>query len=979
MKKLSLALILTAFVLVGTAPAQVTTGVGGTVTDESGAGLPGVAVGVRNADTGLARNTVSDEVGAYQVGGLPPGSYLLTAERDGFARYIGRVTTTVGQSVKFNLALKVKGVAEEISVVDSTPLLDRSKTETSNVVETRRIEGLPISGRNFLDLILVSTPAASLGRDTRGGGALLEPDSATGTAAAPRIAFGGQREYYALVQVDGVDNTQSVTGLTRAVPSEESVREFRVLNSNYSSEFGRALSGVINIITKSGTNDYHGSAYYFWMGDALKARSSLKARDADRLAQHQFGGSFGGPVVRNKTFLFGSYEGQQHEVSNQFSQLILNNLDAINRVKTAFGLTPERADLLRSNSYDQYFVKLDSHLTERTNLSLRYNLLDSGTRNFLGAAGRTASASSTARDSFLTDQSLAAHATSAFSATWVGEGQFQYARRSFRFPSRLNEPTFELPNLLTMGKSPSDIDAYRETRWQTAGSLSRLGGARQTKAGFDLNHLSDDVRWEIFFPARIIFPGLAGFLGLPPFNGPTPVAFQWSAPAAEHPGLDPDFTRSIPEEWDDSVDYGYGHSYHGFFVHEQWNARPRLALNYGLRYDFDRFPEGTFRGDYNNLQPRAGLAYSLSDKLVLRAGFGIYTGRRTTWSTLVPGAIYGLKAGDARAHALGDFFTLDAQIYNFILSGPPLAGPAMRELLATGRFPSTARARRTAVPIEADNRNPYSEQASLSLAYELGPNLTVTADYLYVHGLKLQGSRNVNAVRSGTSADGRPLFAGAHDPSFLFIQSAPNWGNSVYHGGTLSVAKRFSRRFGLNAGYNFSRTVDDVGSSHDIGAMPLYVERGLERAVSNQHVAHRFVSDFVAETPPRGPFRDFKFSAIFVAESPRYFTVYVGSDANLDGNPLNDRPGQLGRNTFRGDTYVSLDARLTRTFRLGERAGLALMVEGFNLLNTLNIKDFNTVYGSASLSAPPAAILGFGQPREVFEPRRIQLAAKLRF
>ena len=199
-------------------------------------------------------------------------------------------------------------------------------------------------------------------------------------------------------------------------------------------------------------------------------------------------------------------------------------------------------------------------------------------------------------------------------------------------------------------------------------------------------------------------------------------------------------------------DYGYGHSAHGFYTHDQWNVRPRLSLNYGLRYDFDRYPAGTFRGDYNNFQPRVGLSFGLTDKLALRAGFGIYTGRRTTWSTLVPGAIYGLRSGDARAHALGDFFTLDARIYNFILSGPPLAGPALQELVTTGRFPSAERARRTAVPIEADNRNPYSEQASLSLSYEVRPNLLLTADYVYVRGLKLQGSRNVNAVLRPASA-----------------------------------------------------------------------------------------------------------------------------------------------------------------------------------------------------------------------------------
>jgi outer membrane receptor for ferrienterochelin and colicin len=280
------------------------------------------------------------------------------------------------------------------------------------------------------------------GRENTGGGAFKEPDTGVGSAAAPRLTFGGQSELSTLILVDGVDNIQTFTGLPRVTPSQEAVQEFRVLNSTFRSEYGRALGGFVNIVTKSGGNRYNGSAYFFGMNDALNAKPILTGGNP-ALRQNQYGATLGGPLKKDKIFFFGNYEGQRRDESNKFSSVILNNLDAINVTKRFFGLTPEVNDLLRSNDYDGFLTKLDYKLTNNNDLSFRYNLLDSTTEGFLGGGGRASPASTTARNNRIFDQSFVVSETALPRKNVVNEFRVQVARRSFDFPSVLKEPDFD--------------------------------------------------------------------------------------------------------------------------------------------------------------------------------------------------------------------------------------------------------------------------------------------------------------------------------------------------------------------------------------------------------------------------------------------------------------------------------------------------------------------------------------------------------
>src|SRR5262249_5566405 len=235
------------------------------------------------------------------------------------------------------------------------------------------------------------------------------------------------------------------------------------------------------------------------------------------------GATIGGPLRKDQTFFFGSYEGQRRAESNKFSSVILNNLAAINATKAFFGLTPEVTDLLRANDYDGFLAKLDHKLTTNHDFSIRYNLLNSTTDGFLGGGGRASPASTTRRNNETFDQSLVVGETAVLRVNVVNEARVQWARRTFDFPSVVKEPDLEISNLIITGKSTSDSDFYSESRLQLSDNLSVVSGGHALKFGADFNHIRDRSQLDLFFPARVIFPSLPAFLA----PSPSPVVFWW--------------------------------------------------------------------------------------------------------------------------------------------------------------------------------------------------------------------------------------------------------------------------------------------------------------------------------------------------------------------------------------------------------------------------------------------------------------------
>jgi outer membrane receptor protein involved in Fe transport len=990
----------------------------GVVKDATGAVVTDVKVTARNAATGATRDARTDSDGRYSLINLGPGQYDVRAERAGFktAAQSG-VILNVGGATVLDLTIQIGEVSEVVEVKQEEPLIEPAKAELSRVVNERSIESLPIIGRNFVDFAKLASGVAP-GRENTGGGAFKEPDAGVGSAAAPRLTFGGQSELSTLILVDGADNIQNATGLPRVTPSQEAVREFRVLSSTFLAEYGRALGGFVNIVTKSGTNRFNGSVYYFGLNDALNAQPILTPDP--RLRQNQYGATIGGPLRKDKTFFFGNYEGQRRAESNKFSSVIINNLDAINATKTFFGLSPETTNVLRANDYDGFLTKLDHKITSNNDISVRYNLLDSTTNGFLGGGGRASAASTTRRNNEVLDQSVVASETALLGSKVVNEARVQWARRSFDFPAAVKEPDLEVSNLLITGKTTSDPDFYGESRLQLTDNLSIVTGGNALKFGADFNHIRNTSQLDLFFPARIIFPSLDAFLA----PTPTPVVFWWGLAngTTTRSALPIPFTQSVPSEVQNLTRTSVNHNSYGFFGQDEWKVSPDLTLTLGLRYDFETYAQPfVLNRDMNNFQPRVGLAYSFSPRTVLRAGFGIFNDRQFTSIGQQLTVVQLGSAGDlpnANVVFPGVAPIKGLFIQPTVAGGPAIStpttcrpgGPTINATSAaqlatcifttTGAVPAAPMAGGLIPPGFRDNkggslRTPYSEQASLEISHELGGGVAVTVGYIYVHGLKLPAHTGLlNGVQTGTLingvlvpgvvAGGKPVFnrqlGGRLFPELGDFYVTDDIGFSIHHGGTFEIEKRFSRGFSFHGSYTFSKTINNAESVANLADLPEGPSIGTERAVSRQTVPHRFTLAFVSQIPERTAILGkFKFSSLLSVQSGRRFNIFAGSDANGDGNPLSDRPGNLGRNTLEGPGFASFDMRVAREFRLNDRVTAEFSADFFNLFNRVNITDLNTVYGALTLDAQPQQILGFNTPRDASNPFQFQYGLKIRF
>src|SRR4030095_6447832 len=289
--------------------------------------------------------STSDSSGYYIVPNVLPGSYELTVTYTGFEKFVQTgVRVTVGQTATLDVTLAVQGRRETVDVTFQEPAIEVTRTELSSVIATQQIASLPISGRLFTDFALL-TPGVTTGR-TSVGSTITEFE-------VSRVSFAGMRDLSNLVTVDGADNINTATGSQRASPPQEAVQEFRVVNNSFGAEYGRALGGIVNIVTKSGTNSFHGSVYDYFQNNALNARSLLQPEPQPNvLRQNQFGAAIGGPSKQDKTFFFINYEGQRRGESPTYPTVLLNNIGLINASKAALGIAPENLNILKTKDND---------------------------------------------------------------------------------------------------------------------------------------------------------------------------------------------------------------------------------------------------------------------------------------------------------------------------------------------------------------------------------------------------------------------------------------------------------------------------------------------------------------------------------------------------------------------------------------------------------------------------------------------------
>src|ERR1017187_6788716 len=361
-----------------------------TVVDQSGGVIPPAQVTVRDLATDAKRTESASGAGLAVIPGLPAGNYELTVVNGKFNPYRANVTLAVGQIASLTVTLGVL-VRETIEVQATTQGIDTEKSEVSQVIEKQQILDLPISGRDFIDFVLL-TPSANVGRSTAVGA------QSPFTETVLEITVAGLRETHSTsFGLDGTDYTTSISGVQRTSPSQDWVQEFRVVDSPYTADNGRNLGSVVNTITKSGSNDVHGSAYEFFRNNQLDAKNLLSAPGFNTLRFNQFGVNMGGPVVKAKSFYFAGYEGQRRAESPVYSSFILNCIDtpgclgpgtpSINQVKQDLGLAPENlGSILQIDNFNKFFVKSTNILSEKTSLNVAYLYTNDRKQHALGAA-----------------------------------------------------------------------------------------------------------------------------------------------------------------------------------------------------------------------------------------------------------------------------------------------------------------------------------------------------------------------------------------------------------------------------------------------------------------------------------------------------------------------------------------------------------------------------------------------------------------
>jgi outer membrane receptor protein involved in Fe transport len=1028
----------------------------GSVRDEGGGTIAKAAVTLHEVDTNLVYATTTNESGFYTLPNVPPGRYELKISFDGFSNYTQTgIVLTVSQNATLDVVLKVASKGEQVVVTTELQAIEPTKTEISQVIDTKQIESLPISGRLFTDFALLS-PGVSIGH-TSSQSPFTDP-------TVTRISFGGQRDLNNAVTVDGADNIMVANGSQRATPSQEAVSEFRVVNNSFGAEYGRALGGIVNIVTKSGTNELHGSVYDYLQNNATNARSILTLPGFNTLRQNQFGATLGGPIKKDKTFFFVNYEGQRRAQSPTYPGLLFapvdasvarlfpagsTNLQAINAVKQDMGIPPENLSVLKTADNDSGFIKLEHRFNNSNLLSVRYSILDATALNLM--VGETLDGGgiglpSAGRNGLTRDQALVGTWNWQASQTLVNSVLGQWARRNYGFPGVTGQPNLDVPNLLAFGHNFGAFDRYNESRVQLSDTVSWVKAKHIVKFGFDYNYVRNFVIWPGFTPSRDIFASLDDLLfsgranwgnagcpaPLPAFlPAPCIVAFFWGAPIGPGP-LDP--TQASPPvgtTWqnafrpDQAQNFfvHLNHSYYGFFAQDQWRITPKLTLNYGARYDFETGLGFFVNPDHHGIQPRVGIAYSPDSKTVIRAGYGLFYDRYTLTFFFVAApqrqpVIAGLPT--AKNQQTGTWLLnsefLGACQPSFLPPGlitPPCAsGTVPVDIIDTnfanfinqGAFPANLPYVQGGTSVDRNLRKPYSEQASLAIDREITKGLTVSAGYLFVAAhhlvrpIDLNVASHIGIVPGATNKDlynfaiPDPNFPAPPGGSvgtngiFYFTDSS---GNSAYHGLTLQATEKLGKYFRLSANYTFSKVLDDGKFLVFVDTPQSNDQRSAERAISNQNIRHRFVADFVADAPEHSFLRNFELSSIVTVQSPRPFTLFVGFDANNDGNPVNDRVGESGRDTYLGDHLRTVDIRVSRLLHLGEKYRVLLSVDSFNLFNRANVDEVFSVYGApAFVGAVPQHYKdgvtlpfnpAFGSPRTMFNPRQFQFAAKLQF
>ncbi len=1010
----------------------------GTVTDSSGAIVPGATVTVTNVETGVSRTATTPALGEYRVLVLPPGSYSIKIEAPGFAPQTRpAVQVTVGQTVVMNAQLSPASLQSEVIVQAEAPLLEVERTQQSSTITDDQIVNLPLNKRDFLDLTMLTpgvTDAAGLIQFTL---PMLQTSG---------LSFMGQGARYNSVNVDGVDNNDNAVGAVRSTLSQEAAQEFQVNLSNFSAEFGRSSGGLVNIVSKSGTNKVHGDVFAFFRHEALDARNPFAFGPGGSnidppFRRWQAGFTVGGPIKQDRTFFFLAYEGLRRRESRYVNLLqdpgilqptplqtslinaVANSPVTILRpyadlfkqqlTTSACPLSapprpdcatfPDTVRLLQAssgafpyrNNDNKTSLRIDHHLNNSSQMFGRLTFADLDT---IGDTQGGITAPSRATTEQIQDYSAVFGETHFWGANRVNEFRFQFARRDFNaIPSDPYGPEININGVAFLGRSLYLPSLRTEKRWQFVDNFTVIKGRHELKFGGDLHYLPFDTRSEIFLGGRFIFGEgvpLAAVIDNAVGAGTAQALGAFLAASGQAslvPGLQSSITPLQAYNFGLPLVYqqGFGNpvaqlsnKLFGTYAQDNIRVNRKLTLNLGLRYDVEFQPPPVHR-DYNNFAPRIGFSFNAANHTVVRGGYGIYYAPIFEAVGFIARVLDGTQISEVLVPLTGlpqiGITATSAQVWGLAQTQGILGKRviAATDIAKLGLRPGVTPA--VISTVDKNIVNPYSQQGSFGIEREIMTNFTVSANYLVNRGVKVLLGRNTNLKQSGTNIYG-PTFS-TIDPRILQNNQVESSGSSTYHGMVLTATKRYSRKYQVQVSYTLSKAIDNatdiITDLEPANQLDLRGDRGLA-AVDQRH---RLVVSSVVNLP-----FDTTAAPIFTYSSGHPFNLLMGFDANGDTNSNTDRPPLAGRNTGIGPNYVSFDLRLGKDFRLGNDSSrrISAIVEAFNLFNRVNYSGVNTVVGTTLKTyrvygrkdVTPTEPLGF---TSAFDPRQIQLAVKFRF
>jgi len=913
----------------------------GTISDASRARIPGVKVTLRQTETNQARTVAADGQGFFRATDLPVGTYEIRIENPGFAPYLHTgVDLDVGTTAHLDVVLPPASVTTQVTVSAQPSPIDPTQTSVTSAIDRDRIEDLPVLSRNSLDFVL-TMPGVTSSPSSQG--------SATGSRYAladSGFTFGGLRPRSNNISVDGLDNNDEYTGSSRTELSPEDVQEYQVVNNGLSAEYGGASGGSINVVTRTGANVIHGDAYIYFQDSVLNARDPFQTTPGKpAFRRYRIGSSIGGPIIKNRAFFHAAIEQESNrgQTGSDIDPSLASAINAflatgsfarLNIRQITAGFSPiARAETEASG-------KLNYQISTRNSLMLRYAFTNNRVAG--NAFNTTALDDASMRgSSFTDDNDVAGSLVTIFGSGGVGDLRFQAAtRHAVLRTNDATDPEIDINGLVDFGRPYNGNSSRTENHYQGSYSYIKTRGQHLWKVGGTVNHVSLGATVLDGFGGLYLFGSLADF-------------FAANADQFRQAFGNPAVNVSVTN--------------FGGFAEDHWSIARRFTVDLGVRYDFESLPS-VFNQDTNNFSPRIGLAWSPSTKWVVRAGYGIFYDRYVLANLTRAIEMNGSQGFEqvVDGSAAANLFAAAA--------GGSQAAPA------PGISPSIFQA-------DPHMATPYSQQANVGAEYLLANNLTLRADYLFVRGVKLPRTLNVNllppvvltlanAASLGISNPtaqqiGNLVFGpGRQNPQFDDIYQIDDSANSTYNGLSFTLNRRMAQGFELTASYTLSKTTDDASDFDEQPQNPF--DLAAEHAISRQNQQQRFVLSSLWNLPIPG---EIELVPIITLGTGRPVDPLVGLNSNRsDAFPLSARPLGLARDSLQTPGLANVDFAVVKTVKLGEYRHVDLVAQFFNLFNHVSATAINPFFGTGAVPLP-----GFGQPIQEIGPRQIQLAVNLEY